>query len=728
MAELKQNKAEQAESRLKYLLGQSDIFSHFGAAKGFKPPPPENQPKIPKKRGRRPKNYDPSKDPANQPSTSSSNYQNSSSDKLDEMDEDEMAMAQEQEEIEDGKDSGKYHTLLTQPSIITGGAMRSYQLEGLNWMIRLRANGINGILADEMGLGKTLQSISVVAYMREFQNTTGPHLVMVPKSTLSNWCNEFKRWCPIVKVCRFHGSKDDREAMIKDVLKPGVLHEERDWDVIITTYEIVNLERAALCKIAWNYLIIDEAHRLKNEASQFSTTVRLLQTNHRLLLTGTPLQNNLHELWALLNFLLPDVFESSEQFDDWFNLDVDDTEAKQRIIGQLHKLLRPFMLRRLKADVEKSLPPKTETILFTGMSAVQKQLYKQVLLRDIDMINGASSSSSNGARTAILNIVMQLRKCCNHPYLFPGVEDRSLDPMGEHLVENCGKMVLLDKLLKKMKERDHRVLIFSQMTRMIDILEDYCISMSYKYCRIDGNTTYEEREDRIAEFNRENSDTFIFVLSTRAGGLGINLQTADTVILYDSDWNPQADLQAQDRAHRIGQKKPVTVFRLVTDETVEVKVVERAQQKLKLDAMVVQQGRLQDKEKKMSKQDLLDTLRFGADKVFRSKESSISDNDIDAILEEGKKRTDEISKLTANEKGDMYDFRLDGGMSTQVFEGKDYSDRQMRESELQALAGVQFLDPGKRERKAIQAYSETAPRQENEGTTKVILFSFFCIF
>ena len=227
---------------------------------------------------------------------------------------------------------------------------------------------------------------------------------------------------------------------------------------------------------------------------------------------------------------------STTQFDDWFNLDVDDQEAKQRMIGQLHKLLRPFMLRRLKADVEKSLPPKSETILFTGMSAVQKNLYRQVLLRDIDTINGASATSSNGSRTAILNIVMQLRKCCNHPYLFPGVEDRTMDPMGEHLYQNCGKMVLLHKLLGKMKERGHRVLIFSQMTRMIDILEDYMLSQGYQYCRIDGNTSYEDREDRIADFNREGSDKFIFVLSTRAGGLGINLQTADTVILYDSDW------------------------------------------------------------------------------------------------------------------------------------------------------------------------------------------------
>ena len=358
-------------------------------------------------------------------------------------------------------------------------------------MIRLQENGVNGILADEMGLGKTLQSISMLAFMHEFRRESGPHLVMVPKSTLSNWCNEFKRWCPVLRVLRFHGSREERQETIDTMLKPSSVRDDREWDVVITTYEIVNLERNALTKINWNYLIIDEAHRLKNEASQFSRTVRLLQTKYRLLLTGTPLQNNLHELWALLNFLLPDVFASSEQFDEWFNLDVDDQEAKQRMISQLHKLLRPFMLRRLKADVEKSLPPKSETILFTGMSAIQKNLYRQVLLRDIDTINGSAASNNSGSRTAILNIVMQLRKSCNHPYLFPGVEDRTLDPMGDHLYLNCGKMVLLHKLLKKMKERGHRVLIFSQMTRMIDILEDYLISQGYLYCRIDGNTSYE---------------------------------------------------------------------------------------------------------------------------------------------------------------------------------------------------------------------------------------------
>jgi SWI/SNF-related matrix-associated actin-dependent regulator of chromatin subfamily A member 5 len=508
--------------------------------------------------------------------------------------------------------------------------------------------------------------------------------------------------CPTLRGVRFHGDKAERDELKLTVLNPSTRPEDREWDVCVTTYEIFNLEMTAFRRIAWRYLIIDEAHRLKNEDSQFSQNIRHLNTEHRLLLTGTPLQNNLHELWALLNFLLPDVFASSEEFDEWFNLDVSDTEAKQRMISQLHKILRPFMLRRLKADVEKTLLPKTETILFTGLSVMQKNLYRQILLRDIDQINGSmgggKDNNSQAGRTAILNIVMQLRKCCNHPYLFPGIEDRSLNPYGDHLFTNCGKMTLLDKLLKKLKERGNRVLIFSQMTRMLDILEDYFALREYTYCRIDGNTSYDDREDRIAAYNAPNSEYFIFLLSTRAGGLGINLQTADTVIIYDSDWNPQADLQAQDRCHRIGQKKQVHVYRLVTDDTVEVKVVERAQQKLKLDAMVVQQGRLADKDKKMSKTELLDTLRFGADTIFRTKDSSsITDEDIEMILLAGEKRTKEMNaQFEKADKGDMYDFSFDGALGTQVFEGTDYSDKNVRNQTLQgdSFTSFGFIETG----------------------------------
>lgn len=518
-----------------------------------------------------------------------------------------------------------------------------------------------------------------------------------------------------MRVIKFHGSREDREEMIEnhftneaaahDGKRPDkqVMNEKgeliddnsdnpRSWDVCVTTYEVCNVEKKTLQKFAWKYLIIDEAHRLKNDASMFSNTVRSFRTANRLLLTGTPLQNNLHELWALLNFLLPDIFTSSEQFDEWFDLEVDDEEAKKGMISQLHKVLRPFMLRRLKLEVAKGLPPKTETIINVGMSKMQKQLYKKLLLRDIEGIVGKEAGKN---RSAMLNIVMQLRKCCGHPYLFEGVEDRTLDPLGEHLVENCGKLNMVDKLLKRLKERGSRVLIFTQMTRILDILEDFMVMRGYQYCRIDGNTTYEDREESIDAFNAPNSEKFCFILSTRAGGLGINLQTADTCILYDSDWNPQQDLQAQDRCHRLGQKKPVSVYRLVSQNTIEEKIVERAQQKLKLDAMVVQQGRLKDKDK-VSKDEIIQAVRFGADQIFRSEDSTITDEDIDVILERGRAMTEELQKKISNmEKGDLLDFRLDGGISSQEFEGVDYSDRALRDH-LRMLAANSI---GKRERK-----------------------------
>uniref|UniRef100_A0A7S3DQ23 Uncharacterized protein n=1 Tax=Entomoneis paludosa TaxID=265537 RepID=A0A7S3DQ23_9STRA len=554
-----------------------------------------------------------------------------------------------------------------------------------------------------------------MAYFYEYRRMQGPHLVCVPKSTLSNWMAELARWCPSLRVIKFHGSREDREYMVDnfftneaashDGMRPekqmmneaGEMVDDntenpRTFDVCVTTYEVANNERRALGKFAWKYLIIDEAHRLKNDASMFSKTVRAFRTSNRLLLTGTPLQNNLHELWALLNYLLPDIFSSSEQFDEWFDLEVDDEEAKKTMISQLHKILRPFMLRRLKADVAKGLPPKTETILMVGMSKMQKQLYKKLLLRDLDSITGNVTGKN---RTAVLNIVMQLRKCCGHPYLFEGVEDRTLDPLGEHLVDNCGKLSMVDKLLKRLKERGNRVLIFTQMTRVLDILEDFMVMRGYKHCRIDGNTTYEDRESSIENFNKENSDIFCFILSTRAGGLGINLQTADTCILYDSDWNPQQDLQAQDRCHRLGQKRPVSVFRLVSENTVEEKIVERAQQKLKLDAMVVQQGRLKEKDK-VSKDEIMAAVRFGADTVFRSEESTITDEDIDVILARGEAKTKEIAaKIQEKDKGDLLDFRLDGGISAQTFEGVDYSDRDLRDH-LRMLAANNV---GKRERR-----------------------------
>ncbi|GMF12236.1 unnamed protein product [Phytophthora lilii] len=702
---LAKKKSEIASARLKYLLSQSDIFAHFSG-----------QVKNNKKKGKKGAALDADADA--ETGEESAEDTDSKTGKGKKKGKKRAANDDEDEMMHDSHHVGV--RLTKQPSVIKFGTMRAYQLEGLSWMVNLAHQGINGILADEMGLGKTLQTISVLAYFLEFENITGPHIVLVPKSTLSNWLAEFERWCPSLRAVKFHGNKEERQQCVQEVLCPGLPDSKRKFDVCVTTFEMCLKEKTALCKFAWRYLIIDEAHRIKNESSQFSTVVRMLDTEHRLLLTGTPLQNNLHELWALLNFLLPDVFASSQEFDDWFNLDVDDDEAKKQMISQLHKILRPFMLRRLKADVEKSLPPKKETLLFVGMSEMQKVLYKSLLLRDMNTIMGGSGGVS---KSALQNIVMQLRKCCGHPYLFEGQEDRSLDPLGEHVVENCGKMVLMDKLLKKLKQRGSRVLIFTQMTRILDIMEDFCRMRQYEYCRIDGQTSYEDRESSIDEYNKPNSSKFLFLLSTRAGGLGINLYTADVVILYDSDWNPQADLQAQDRAHRIGQKKEVNVYRLVTTDSVEEKIIERAQQKLKLDAMVVQQGRLQEKQAKLTKNDMLEMIRFGADQVFRTTDSTITDEDIDAILAKGEQRTEEMKqKMQVHDKGDMLDFKLDGG-GCQNHDGIDYSNEKERQEELKRLADAELARQmaegmGKRERRTVLRHSHVSSEAKHRTKQK----------
>ncbi|NWT61741.1 SMCA1 protein, partial [Erythrocercus mccallii] len=419
------------------------------------------------------------------------------------------------------------------------------------------------------GLGKTLQTIALLGYLKHYRNIPGPHMVLVPKSTLHNWMNEFKRWVPSLRAVCLIGDKDARAAFIRDVMMPG------EWDVCVTSYEMVIKEKSVFKKFNWRYLVIDEAHRIKNEKSKLSEIVREFKTTNRLLLTGTPLQNNLHELWALLNFLLPDVFNSADSI-----LYIYRCKTSSSV-----QVLKPFLLRRIKGEVEKSLPPKKEVKIYLGLSKMQREWYTRILMKDIDILNSAGKMD----KMRLLNILMQLRKCCNHPYLFDGAEPGPPYTTDTHLITNSGKMLVLDKLLAKLREQGSRVLLFSQMTRLLDILEDYCMWRGYEYCRLDGQTPHEEREEAIDTFNAPNSSKFIFMLSTRAGGLGINLATADVVILYDSDWNPQVDLQAMDRAHRIGQKKPVRVFRLITDNTVEERIVERAEIKLRLDSIVIQQ-------------------------------------------------------------------------------------------------------------------------------------------
>uniref|UniRef100_A0A8C0YDS1 SNF2 related chromatin remodeling ATPase 5 n=1 Tax=Cyprinus carpio carpio TaxID=630221 RepID=A0A8C0YDS1_CYPCA len=582
------------------------------------------------------------------------------------------------------------------PSYVKNGKLRDYQVRGLNWLISLYENGINGILADEMGLGKTLQTISLLGYMKHYRNIPGPHMVLVPKSTLYNWMNEFKRWVPSLRAVCLIGDRDERTAFVRDTLLPG------EWDVCVTSYEMVIIERAVFKKFNWRYLVIDEAHRIKNEKSKLSEIVREFKTTNRLLLTGTPLQNNLHELWALLNFLLPDVFNSSEDFDSWF--DTNNCLGDTKLVERLHTVLRPFLLRRIKADVEKSLLPKKEIKMYIGLSKMQREWYTKILMKDIDILNSAGKMD----KMRLLNVLMQLRKCCNHPYLFDGAEPGPPYTTDLHLVVNSGKMAVLDKLLPKLKEQGSRVLIFSQMTRVLDILEDYCMWRNYGYCRLDGQTPHEERQISINAFNEPNSSKFLFMLSTRAGGLGINLATADVVIIYDSDWNPQVDLQAMDRAHRIGQKKQVRVFRFITENTVEERIVERAEMKLRLDSIVIQQGRLVDPNtSKLGKDEMLSIIRHGATHVFASKESEITDEDIDAILERGEKKTMEMKEKLANlGESSLRNFTMDTENSVYNFEGEDYREKKK-------VVITNWIEPPKRERKAnyaVDAYFREALR------------------
>jgi SWI/SNF-related matrix-associated actin-dependent regulator of chromatin subfamily A member 5 len=601
----------------------------------------------------------------------------------------------EQEEdaelVREEKHGGHNETLFREsPGFIKGGTMRDYQVQGLNWLISLHENGISGILADEMGLGKTLQTISFLGYLRFIAGITGPHLVVVPKSTLDNWYREFGRWIPEINVLVLQGVKDERAALIQDRLV------DEKFDVCITSYEMIIREKSHLKKFAWEYIIIDEAHRIKNEESSLAQIIRLFNSRNRLLITGTPLQNNLHELWALLNFLLPDVFGDASAFDDWFSQQNDDSDT---VVQQLHKVLRPFLLRRVKADVEKSLLPKKEINLYIGMSDMQVKWYKKILEKDIDAVNGAGGKGES--KTRLLNIVMQLRKCCNHPYLFEGAEPGPPYTTDEHLVTNAAKMVMLDRLLKRMKGQGSRVLIFSQMSRVLDILEDYSVMREYKYCRIDGSTAHEDRISAIDDYNKEGSEKFLFLLTTRAGGLGINLTSADIVVLFDSDWNPQADLQAMDRAHRIGQTKQVMVFRFVTENAIEEKVLERAAQKLRLDQLVIQQGRAQQPVKNAaSKDELLTMIQHGAEKVFKShgalglstETGDLTEDDFEEILRRGEAMT---AKLNVKyEKLGLDDLQKFTSDSAYEWNGEKFEPRKKD-------IGISWINPTKRERKEV---------------------------
>ncbi|CAO1630516.1 unnamed protein product [Parajaminaea phylloscopi] len=605
-----------------------------------------------------------------------------------------------------------------QPALVTGAEMRDYQLDGFEWLVGLYENGLNGILADEMGLGKTLQTIAFLAHLRG-KGVWGPFIVVAPLSTIANWVNEFERFTPDIPAMMYHAPDKKARAALRSRMRfPTTPEEKKAFPVVVTSFEVAMMDRQHLSHLKWKYIVVDEGHRLKNMNCRLIQELKRFSSAQRLILTGTPLHNNLKELWSLLNFILPDIFDDLETFEKWFDFsDIHNEGGSNRllskedsksVITQLHAILKPFLLRRMKTDVEASLPPKKEYILYAPLSPLQKELYehcvhgsvrrwllerktglpwseiRRVLGTDASSaqgnmfaddeeqaavesaLNGGSSAAKatedvdsrsdgptqgrrkrhkkthasyaedededsfierveNGQHEADLdavptaeeqaregklyavrqaqreinnmklqNLFMQLRKITCHPFLF----DWPREPDGTQLIDKSlinasGKMLMLNRLLDALFARKHKVLIFSQFTTILDIIEDWAEQYkNFRTCRIDGTTPQEARRAQMKSFNEDTSDDAVnlFLLSTRAGGLGINLVAADTVIFFDSDWNPQMDLQAQDRVHRIGQKKPVLIFRLVSANTVESRLLKRAGDKRKLEAIVIKNG------------------------------------------------------------------------------------------------------------------------------------------
>ncbi|PXF46259.1 putative DNA helicase INO80 [Gracilariopsis chorda] len=751
-----------------------------------------------------------------------------------------------------------------QPTILNC-KMKDYQLRGLAWLVSLYDQGINGILADEMGLGKTLQTIAFLAYLCEKEDNWGPFLVVSPKATLHNWQQEVTKFCPALKVLPYWGNKNDRNELRKYWSHKRMYRRDSEFQVCITSYETLTMDEKYFNRVKWQYLVLDEAQAIKNSNSSRWRALLQFPCRNRLLLTGTPLQNKLSELWSLLHFIMPTIFDSHAEFADWFAKDIEGHAQDNRMLdaatlSRLRTLLDPFMLRRVKRDVESEMPPKTEVHLPCLLSARQRQLYATIRANitpeelERAIVPSGPGNGNSERQSKLMNLVMQLRKVCNHPETFerrvpqapyqfqvapppthvapppsvlmasnvaaaplditlvcrselevvaprcvhvleedmaymqhlirqrygawvrqrvseemmrggkgmsvirlcggvsaseasdyvldgalpwnwqryghevdeellrlqdvyfigkgkdveegdgscrevltrphrilmevrgeslrrrkqvvlrsefdepaqliarearmlkstrvyipkvaspltgvylPGDGRQSLElhseaslpypgfphcgetyrsgevyefyrvldggygahvgnapiqmPEASRLVADCGKMTVLDPLLRRLKAEGHKCLVYSQFTRVLDILEDYCGKSGYKFVRLDGQSALADRRDIVAEW-QTNEELFIFLLSTRAGGVGLNLTAADTVIFFDSDWNPTQDLQAMDRAHRLGQERPVTVYRLITQGTIEERVLLRAQQKNRINELVIKGGGLQ---------------------------------------------------------------------------------------------------------------------------------------
>ncbi|KAL1802765.1 hypothetical protein ACET3Z_031412 [Daucus carota] len=566
--------------------------------------------------------------------------------------------------------------------------LKPHQVEGVSWLIRRYHLGVNVILGDEMGLGKTLQAISFLSYLKVCQKIPGPFLVLCPLSVTEGWVSETANFAPKLRLLSYVGDKDHRRSLRRNIYNNHVKGEgdvkSLPFDVLLTTYDIALMDQDFLSQFPWYYAVIDEAQRLKNPSSVLYNVLRdHFVMPRRLLMTGTPIQNNLTELWALMHFCMPSIFGTREQFLSTFKEDGDsaygqDAEKVKEQFKVLRYILGALMLRRTKYMLMESgslvLPPLTEITLMAPLAVLQKKVYISILRKELPrLVTIASGTSSH---QSLQNIVMQLRKACSHPYLFPGIEPEPYVE-GEHLVQASGKLLILDQLLQKLHDSGHRVLLFAQMTHTLDILQDFLELRKYSYERLDGSIRAEERFAAIRKFSKvavkrdpcfeaqdDKNNAFVFMISTRAGGVGLNLVAADTVIFYEQDWNPQVDKQALQRAHRIGQMNHVLCINLVTAQTVEEVIMRRADRKLQLSHNVVG-GNVMDSEGKENMGGEVGDLRaviFGLQK-FDLTEMSVENSDqpskmeMDAAVEkvlafrDGLKSDNDDKKLEIDPRG-----------------------------------------------------------------------------
>lgn len=560
---------------------------------------------------------------------------------------------------------GRHQRILEQPSYIKHGKLREFQIHGLNFLAFHWCKGNNVILADEMGLGKTVQTIAFMNWLRHDRGQHGPFLVVVPLSTMPSWAETFDNWTPDINYVVYHGKAEARQIIRDYELLVDGNPKKTKFNVLLTTYEMAYSDAPFLSQIKWQFMAVDEAHRLKNRESQLYGKLVDFKVPSRLLITGTPLQNTLGELSSLMDFLMPGVVHIEDK------MDLQSEEASRKLT-ELMELIRPYMLRRTKKVVESDLPSKTEKIIRMELSDIQLEYYKNILTRNYAALN----EGANGQKQSLLNIMMELKKASNHPFMFPNAQERimgdreSREDLLKSLITSSGKMMLLDQLLRKLKKDGHRVLVFSQMVKMLDLLSQYMSLRGYQYQRLDGTIAAGPRRRAIDHYNAPDSKDFCFLLSTRAGGLGINLMTADTVILFDSDWNPQADLQAMARAHRIGQTKPVMVYRLVSKETVEEEVLERARNKLMLEYVTIQRGVTDKDEKALTEKmaragkiaepttsdDISRILKRRGQKMFEQSgnQKKLEELNIDAVLENAEEHHTEQQEAIAADGGEEF--------------------------------------------------------------------------